>query len=68
MPFFDYPKIAREAGIPEDKLRALVESVRAEWGSDEMMADLHILRACKAIRDGRVKLDEVLDELKVEAR
>jgi hypothetical protein len=60
MRYFDYKAVAREAKIPADKLKKLVELVRGEFPHDPMMAELHILRACTAIRDGHVKIDDAL--------
>ena len=60
MCYFDYVKAAREAGIPDDKLDQLRALVEAEFPGDDMMVELHLLRACKAVRDGRATLQEVL--------
>lgn len=68
MPYFDYPRVAREAGIPPDKLERLVEIIRDEFPRDDMMADLHILRAVRVVRDGHATIDEILEESPVEAR
>jgi mRNA-degrading endonuclease YafQ of YafQ-DinJ toxin-antitoxin module len=58
--YFDYESVAREAKMSEEKLRKLVQLMRQEFLHDPMMAELHALRACLAIRDGHVKIDEVL--------
>jgi len=60
MKYFDYETVAHEAKIPEDKLRKLVNLVRQEFPHDPMMADLHALRACLAIRDGHIQIDDAL--------
>lgn len=60
MPVFDYPTIAKEAGINSADLDRLVEQVRAEFPGDPMMSDLHILRACMAVRDGFSTIAEIL--------
>ena len=60
MKYFDYESVAREAKIPEEKLRKLVKIVRQEFPHDAMMAELHTLRACLAIRDGHIKIDDAL--------
>jgi hypothetical protein len=61
MHFFDYEKVAREAGIPSDALAELCRVMRAEFPRDEMMYELHVLRACLAIEDGIVRLEDVQD-------
>ena len=60
MEYFDYKKVAREAKIPPDKLRALSKIIREAFSHDDMMYELHLLRACKAIRDGLVSIDEAI--------
>lgn len=59
---FDYVTVARRAGIPEAQLERLCALVRAEFPSDEMMAELHILRALLAIERGDTTLEEVLGQ------
>jgi hypothetical protein len=46
---FDYTTAADRAGISRDKLERLKAHVRAEFPDDEMMADLHILRAVLSV-------------------
>jgi hypothetical protein len=58
--YFDYEKMAREAHIPTDKLDELRRITRQDFPRDEMMFELHLLRACMAIRDGVLTLDEAL--------
>ena len=60
MKHFDYKKAAVEARIPPKALRALEKTLREEFPGDPMMFELHVLRACHAIRDGRLKLKDAL--------
>ena len=64
MRYFDYKSVAREAKIPEEKLRKLLNLVRQEFPHDAMMAELHMLRACVAVRGGHIRID---DALKIQA-
>ena len=64
MTYFDYQSVAREAKVPEQKLRKLVDLIGKEFPNGLMMAELHALRACLAIRDGHIEID---DALKVQA-
>lgn len=57
---FDYEKAAGEAEIPREKLEELCRTVRSEFPKDDMMYELHVLRACMAVRDGHVTLEQVL--------
>lgn len=59
---FDYLTAAKRAGIPADKLERLCAIVRAEFPSDEMMAELHILRAILAVERGDATLAEILSQ------
>ncbi len=63
MHFFDYERVGREAGIAPDMLAELCRLMRAEFPRDEMMYELHVLRACLAIKDGMVRLEDVLHPL-----
>ncbi len=60
MHYFDYQSVATEARIPPDKLEELARMIRSEFPKDEMMYELHLLRACLAVRDGFVSLEDVL--------
>jgi len=60
MKYFNYEKTAYEARIPTEALRELYNRIRQEFPDDEMIAELHIVRACMAIRDGFITLEEAL--------
>jgi len=58
--YFDFEKIAREAGIPTEMLEELRKQVRQDFPHDEMLYELHLLRACMAIKSGALHIEEVL--------
>ncbi|MCX6376368.1 MAG: hypothetical protein NTU88_10120 [Armatimonadetes bacterium] len=58
MDYFDYERVAREAGLTEDQLAVVKEAVRQEFPNDDMLWELHVMRACKAIRDGHATLED----------
>lgn len=60
MRYFDYEKIAMEAGVPGDTLDTLREKVRQEFPKDDMMYELHLLRVCMALKDKRLSLEDAL--------
>ena len=62
MRYFDYETIARQAGIPVEKLTRLAKSFAEEEPNDSMLAELHTMRACMAIKDGRLTIEEALNE------
>ena len=60
MQYFDYESVAREAGIHDENLQRIAGLAMREFPQDEMMAELHILRTCLAVRDGRCTLEQAL--------
>ncbi len=60
MHYFDCQKVAREAHIPPEKLDELSHVIRQDFPRDEMMYELHLLRACMAIREGVLTLEQAL--------
>jgi hypothetical protein len=60
MEYFKYRIVAEEARIPPDKLEEIARIVRIEFPTDDMLYELHLLRACMAIRDGRITLEQAL--------
>jgi hypothetical protein len=65
MNYFDYEAVAHEAGIPQDKLDQLARFFTQEEPHDPMLAELHTLRACMAVKDGRLTIEEALDEARL---
>jgi hypothetical protein len=60
MHYFDYEEAGREAGVPRDQIAQLAELCRREEPHDAMLAELHTLRACMAIKNGRLTIAEAL--------
>ena len=60
MSYFDYEEVAREAHIPAEKLEQLRRLTKKEFPRDEMMYELHLLRACMAIKDSVLTIDQAL--------
>lgn len=60
--FFDYERAAAEAGLDERQLATIEEVFRADYPADPMLYELHVLRACNALRDGRMKFDQAFGE------
>jgi hypothetical protein len=68
MDYFDYLGYAREAGIQPDQLAEIEALTHDEYPGDQMLFELRMLRTCKAIRDGRTTAEDVLAEMREEAR
>jgi hypothetical protein len=62
MRYFDYETVARGAGIPADEMEQIVKFCMLEEPHDLMLAELHILRTCMAIKSGRLTLEAALSE------
>jgi len=63
--FFDYQGPAKRTGIPEEKLERLERQIREEFPHDEMMFELHMLRAVLAVERGDTTIDEILGPVRV---
>jgi hypothetical protein len=62
MEYFDYESAAREARLSDQQLRAICEAVGRDYPRDQMLFELHVLRACNAIRDGRATYGQVVGD------
>ena len=60
---FDYLDAARRIGLPDVQLDRLCNRMRSEFPNDDMMFELHVLRAIMAVESGRVTCDQILAEL-----
>ena len=60
MHYFDCESVAREAGITGPQLEALRGLIKQEFPKDQMMYELHLLRACMTIRKGVSSFEEAL--------
>jgi len=57
---FDYRSAADRVGIQPEDLARLTTMARAEFPSDEMMVELHVLRTILAVERGAVTMEEIL--------
>jgi hypothetical protein len=60
--FFDYVSAADRAGITRQMLEQLRKVFYAEFPDDEMMAELHLLRAVLSIERRDTTIDEILSQ------
>ena len=67
MDYFDYLSVATEAGIPPEKLAEVEAFTRDEYPGDAMLFELRMLRRCKAVRDRKVTIDELLEHVRTSA-
>ncbi|TDA69376.1 MAG: hypothetical protein D9V47_05600 [Clostridia bacterium] len=49
--YFDVERAASEAGLAPEVLKQLKEETRREFPTDQMMYELHLLRAVKAAKE-----------------
>lgn len=57
--YFDYETAAREAGIAPDALEKLCAMIRKDFPTDDMMYELHVLRACMAVKQGVLNVSDI---------
>jgi len=62
MTYFDYQPVAEEAGISARDLEELRRQVRNEFPNDDMLFELHMLRACNTVRDGIATIQQILHD------
>jgi hypothetical protein len=60
MKTFNLEIIKMKSGLSTAELARLEEQIRREFEGDEMMFELHLIRAIKAIKEGWVTLEEAL--------
>ena len=60
MSYFDYEEAAREARIPAQELEELRHLIKRDIPRDEMMYELHLLRACMTIKNGVLTIEQAL--------
>jgi hypothetical protein len=60
MEYFDYESAARQAHLSAQQLQLVKDAVRRDFPHDQMLFELHLLRACRALLDGAVTLADVL--------
>jgi hypothetical protein len=62
MRWFDFETVAQQAHLSAGQLGKLCALMRREFPSDEMLYELHVLRACLAIRDRLITVEQALAE------
>jgi hypothetical protein len=63
MNYFDLSAAAKSARVGSADLERLRELMQREFPDDLMMQELHVLRACMAIAQGRLTLADALRPL-----
>lgn len=60
--YFDYPRVASEAGISDFDLAAIEAAIRVDFPSqfDDMLFELRMLRTCRAIAHGSATVQDAL--------
>jgi len=63
---FEYQSLARRAGLSTEALGELESCVRRQYGSDEMMIELRLMRTLQAILEGAATFDDALREFRAD--
>ena len=61
--YFDYQKQASKLNVKPELLQELERVLREQYGRDEMMFELRMLRALSAIEEGATTIEEAIREL-----
>lgn len=56
--YYDLDRAIQEAALPAETVQEILEEVRAEFPQDEMMYELHVVRALKAEKASRMSPEE----------
>ena len=62
MTHFDHEHAARKAGFSPEESAQLSRAVRAEFPHGDMLYELHMLRACRAVREGMLTIADVIHD------
>jgi len=62
MEMFNLEEVKRASGLSPNELARLEEEIRREFEGDEMMFELHLIRAIRAIKEGWVTLEGALSK------
>ena len=49
-PMFDTNALAKDYGVTQELLDSIIKHAQADFSDDDMMAELHILRAIRRLR------------------
>jgi hypothetical protein len=63
---FEYRRLAERLGIAPEVLRELESLVRAQYGQDEMMVELRMLRTLRAIEAGSLTAADAIAEFRAD--
>lgn len=61
--YFDYESVAREVGLSDAQLDVIKRGIRLDYPHDDLLWELHVLRACMVIKDGHATYEEVVKAL-----
>lgn len=60
--YFDFPAPAKEVGFTDSQLSQLCRAIRREFPQDDMLYELHVLRAILAVKAKRITIEQALQE------
>ncbi len=58
---YDLAKAKQESGLKDEQLARLEAQVRAEFSTDDMMFELHLIRVLEAIQKGWITVGQALE-------
>ena len=60
--YFDFQALAKEIGFTDPQLAQLCRAIRREFPKDDMLYELHVLRAVLAVKSRRITIEQALRE------
>lgn len=60
--YFDFQSLAEEVGFNNSQLAQLCQAIRREFPQDDMLYELHVLRAVLAVKSKRITIEQALRE------
>lgn len=61
--YFDYESLAKEIGLSAAQLDVIKRGIRSDYPHDDMLFELHVLRACMVIKNGDATYEQVVRSL-----
>jgi len=58
--YFDYLPVARSANLTGQQIDALFSAILTDYRGDQMLAELRMLRTCKAIESGHATFEQAM--------
>lgn len=59
---FDLARLEQASGLPITVLKQVKQKVKEDFRDDDMLYEIHLVRIFRALKEGRLTVDQVLKE------